>query len=106
MFKDVATLGTGKNAGEAPIGDWLTITIDKATLCTVDQYQVVDGTEQDNKYTTTSSSNIKYENDNGRNAQTFFTGRFHLSHACSSSHFPAPLQITPVLPAIPSLLHR
>lgn len=65
MLKATATAGTGANAQTAHIGNWLTITINKASLYTPDQYQPVDGTDQTNKYTTGNNSNITHANDNG-----------------------------------------
>ena len=63
MLNATATLGSGKNAGQAPIGDWLTITITKASLYTPGQYQPVEGTDQTNKYDI--NVDLYHSNDNG-----------------------------------------
>ncbi len=73
MLKATAALGTGSNEGTANIGDWLTVTISKASLFNDDDqnpagFPYADGTEQNNKYTTDSSSNIDYRNDGGARA--------------------------------------
>lgn len=64
MFAERVTLGTGSNAQTVNLGDWLSITIDKPSLFTPNQFQPMDGVDQTNKYTTGSSSNISYTNDN------------------------------------------
>ena len=65
MFNAVVTAGSGTNSQRVPIGDWLKLTITSASLFTVEQYQPVDGTSQNNKYTTGSDSNINANADNG-----------------------------------------
>ena len=70
MLNQVVSLGTGANAQNVNIGDWLTITITKGSLYNnndgdPNEYPVVDGTDQNNKYTANSNSNISHANDNG-----------------------------------------
>ncbi|MGI6220965.1 MAG: leucine-rich repeat protein [Coriobacteriales bacterium] len=65
MLNATTTAGSGAGAQTVPIGDWLTITISSATLCTPGQYQPVDGTDQNNKYTVGNNSNIQAGSDEG-----------------------------------------
>ena len=68
MLAAKTTAGEGSNSQQVSYGDWLTVTINKATLTTIGQNQYVDGTEQSNKYTLGSNSNISAANDNGARA--------------------------------------
>ena len=69
MLREKVTIGSGDKAQQVPLGDWLTVTIDSATLCTPGQYQPTEGTEQSNKYTGGSNSNLSASADNGARAK-------------------------------------
>ncbi|MBO5556543.1 MAG: Cna B-type domain-containing protein, partial [Oscillospiraceae bacterium] len=68
MLREKVTLGTGDKAQTLPLGDWLTVTINKASLFTPGQFQPTEGTEQSSKYTAGGESNLSAAGDNGARA--------------------------------------